>query len=179
MKRTQINNLEQKEEINIQPEQNEETRIQKKKKNEERLKNLQDNFKHSNIQINHKGARGGRGRTRNWKLIWKTSEGELSQYGKGNRHAIQEAQRVPRKLDPKRTTPRHIIIKMPNVKDKDRILKAARENQSYLQKSSPKTIKKFLKRNFAGKKYAKWWKARIYNVGYSIQQSYHLEWKAW
>ena len=43
---TQINGLEQKEEINIQPEQNEETRIQK---NEERLRNLQDNFKHSNI----------------------------------------------------------------------------------------------------------------------------------
>ena len=35
--RTQINNLEQKEEINMQPEQNEETRIQK---NEERLRNL-------------------------------------------------------------------------------------------------------------------------------------------
>ena len=43
---TQINCLEQKEEINIQPEQNEETRIQK---NEESLRNLQDNFKHSNI----------------------------------------------------------------------------------------------------------------------------------
>ena len=43
-----INNLEQKEEINIQPEQNEETRIQK---NEERLRNLQDNFKCSNIRI--------------------------------------------------------------------------------------------------------------------------------
>ena len=47
-KQTQINNLELKEEINIQPEQNEETRIQK---NEERLRNLQDIFKHSNIQI--------------------------------------------------------------------------------------------------------------------------------
>ena len=46
--RTQINNLEQKEEINIQPEQNEETRIQK---NEERLQNLLDNFKRSIIQI--------------------------------------------------------------------------------------------------------------------------------
>ena len=44
----QINDLEQKEEINIQPEQSEETRIQK---NEERLRNLQDNFKCSNIQI--------------------------------------------------------------------------------------------------------------------------------
>ena len=46
--RTEINGLDQKEEINIQPEQNEETRIQK---NEERLSNLQDNFKHSNIWI--------------------------------------------------------------------------------------------------------------------------------
>ena len=44
--RTQINNLEQKEEINIQPEHNEETRV---KKNEERLLNLFDNLKHSNI----------------------------------------------------------------------------------------------------------------------------------
>ena len=43
---SQINGLEQKEEINIQPEQNEETRIEK---NQERLRNLQDNFKHSNI----------------------------------------------------------------------------------------------------------------------------------
>ena len=46
--RTQINDLEQKEKINIQLEQNEETRIQK---NEERLRNLRDNFKHSNIWI--------------------------------------------------------------------------------------------------------------------------------
>ena len=43
---THINDLEQKEEINIQPEQNEEPRIQK---NEERLRNLQDIFKCSNI----------------------------------------------------------------------------------------------------------------------------------
>ena len=42
---------------------------------------------------------------------------------------VQEAQRVPNKLDPKRTTPGHIIIKMPKVKDKERILKAAREKQ--------------------------------------------------
>ena len=32
---------------------------------------------------------------------------------------IQEAQRVPNKLDPKRTTPRHIIIKMPKAEDKE------------------------------------------------------------
>ena len=45
---TQINNLDQKEEINIQPGHNEETRIQK---NEERISNLWDNFKCPNIPI--------------------------------------------------------------------------------------------------------------------------------
>ena len=44
--RTQMNSLDQKEEINIQPEQNKETRIQK---NEERLRDLWDNLKCSNI----------------------------------------------------------------------------------------------------------------------------------
>ena len=46
--RTQINDLEQKEEVNIQLEQNEDTRIQK---NQEKLTNLQDIFKCFNIQI--------------------------------------------------------------------------------------------------------------------------------
>ena len=45
---TQLNSVDQKEERNIQPEKNEETRIQK---NEKRLRNLQGNFKHSNILI--------------------------------------------------------------------------------------------------------------------------------
>ena len=44
--RTQINSLDQKEEINIQPEQHEETKIQK---NEDRLRNLWDNLKRSSI----------------------------------------------------------------------------------------------------------------------------------
>ena len=41
----------------------------------------------------------------------------------------QEAQRVPNKMKAKRPTPRHTIIKMPKVKDRDRILKAAREKK--------------------------------------------------
>ena len=42
---------------------------------------------------------------------------------------VQEAQRVPNKMDAKRPTPRQIISKMPKVKDKERILKAARESK--------------------------------------------------
>ena len=50
---------------------------------------------------------------------------------------IQEAQKAPNKLDPKRTTPRHIIIKMPKVKYKERMLSAAREKQSVTYKGVP------------------------------------------
>ena len=50
---------------------------------------------------------------------------------------VQEAQRVPRKVDPKRSTPRLIIIKMSKIKDKERILKAARERQRVTYKGVP------------------------------------------
>ena len=43
---------------------------------------------------------------------------------------VQEAQRVPKKLDPRKHTPRHIIITLPNIEDKERILKAARQKET-------------------------------------------------
>ena len=50
---------------------------------------------------------------------------------------VQVAQRVPNKINPKRATARHIIIKMQKVKDKERILKAAREKQLFTYKRAP------------------------------------------
>ena len=50
---------------------------------------------------------------------------------------VQEAQRVPKKLDPRRNTPRHIIITLPKIKDKDRILTAAREKERVTYKGVP------------------------------------------
>ena len=43
---------------------------------------------------------------------------------------VQEAQRVPKKLDPRKHTPRHIIITSSKIKDKEKILKAAREKET-------------------------------------------------
>ena len=40
---------------------------------------------------------------------------------------VQEAQRVPKKFDPRKHTPRHIIIILPKIKDKEKTLKATRE----------------------------------------------------
>ena len=54
---------------------------------------------------------------------------------------VQEAQRVPNKLDPQRTTPRHIIIKMPKVKDKEKNLKSSKRIAiRYVQGCSHKTV---------------------------------------
>ena len=50
---------------------------------------------------------------------------------------IQEAQRVPRKLDSKKHTPRHIVITLPKIKDKERILDAAREKDTVTYKGVP------------------------------------------
>ena len=52
-------------------------------------------------------------------------------------HQFQEAQRVPKKLNPKKHTPRHIIITLPKIKDKERILKAAREKETVTYKGVP------------------------------------------
>ena len=50
---------------------------------------------------------------------------------------VQEVQKVSNKMDTKTTTPRHIIIKMPKVKDKERLLIAAREKQIVTYKGIP------------------------------------------
>ena len=73
---------------------------------------------------------------------------------------FQEAQRVPKKLDPKRNTPSHIIIKLPKIKDKERILKAATGKERVTYKGVPiKLSADFSKEPYRqegdGKKYLK------------------------
>ena len=50
---------------------------------------------------------------------------------------VQEAQRVRKKLGPRRNTPRHIIIKLPKIKDKERILKVDRGKETVTYKEVP------------------------------------------
>ena len=70
---------------------------------------------------------------------------------------IQEAQKVPKKLDPMKHTPRHNIITLPKIKDKERILKAAREKERVTYKGVPIRLsagfsKETLQARGAGKK---------------------------
>ena len=73
---------------------------------------------------------------------------------------VQEAQRVPKKLDPRRNTPRHIIVTFPKIKQKKRILEAAREKDTVTYKGVPIRLsadfsKETLQAEGAGKKYSK------------------------
>ena len=87
-----------------------------------------DNFRHTNIHI--VGVPEGEEREQEiGHLFEKIVEENFPDLMKEIHIQVQEAQRVPNKMDTKRPTSRHIIIKMPKVKDKERILKAAREKQ--------------------------------------------------
>ena len=65
---------------------------------------------------------------------------------------VQEVQRVPYRINPKRNTPRHILIKLKNTKHKERILKAAREKQQVTYKGNPICLTADLSAETAGQK---------------------------
>ena len=79
-------------------------------------------------------------------------------------------------------TPRHIINTLPKIKDKERILKAARKKQIGTHKGVPISLsadfsKETLQATKAWKEVFKGMKGKDLHPSYSIQQSYHLEWK--
>ena len=103
--------------------------------------NLQDIFKHSNILII--GVPEGEEEEQEienlFEQIMKENFPNLAK--EIDFQEVQEAQRLPKKSDTRRNTPRHIIITLPKSKDKETILKATKEKgDSYLQRSSHNTI---------------------------------------
>ena len=57
--------------------------------------------------------------------------------GKEIVNQVKEAQRVPYRINPRRNTPRHILIKLSKIKYKEKVLKAAREKQQITYKGLP------------------------------------------
>ena len=53
---------------------------------------------------------------------------------------VQEAQRVPNRIDPNKTTPRHIIVKMAKIKSKERIFLKSKKKQHSIQGKSQRAI---------------------------------------
>ena len=97
------------------------------KKIEDNVSSLWDNFKHSNIHII--GVSEGEEKEQEMRTLFeKIMKENFSNLVKEIDMQVLEALRVPIMMDAKRPAPRHIIIKMPKVKGKERISKAAREN---------------------------------------------------
>ena len=151
------------------------------KKNQERLRNLWDNFKHSNIWII--GVPEGQEEEQEIENLFEQIMKEnFPNWAKEiDFQEVQEAQRIPKNLDPGKHTPRHIIITLSKIKDPEWILKAAREKETVTYKGVPIRLAADFSRETVqarrGWKEVLRWKARTYIQDYSIQQSYHLEWK--
>ena len=103
------------------------------KKNEERLRNLQDNFKCSNIWII--GVPEGVEQEQEIENLLEQimKDNFLNLAKEIDFQEVQEGQKVPIKLDPRK----HIIITSPKKKEKERILKAARGKETVTYKECP------------------------------------------
>uniref|UniRef100_A0A8W4F9R6 L1 transposable element RRM domain-containing protein n=1 Tax=Sus scrofa TaxID=9823 RepID=A0A8W4F9R6_PIG len=119
----EINNVEQKREKIL-------------KRNEESLRELWDNVKCTNIHTIW--VPEGEEREKGTEKLFKEIIAEnFPNVGKEPLTQIQEVQQVPYKVNPRRNTPRHIFIKLTKIKDKERILKAARKKKQRTYKGNP------------------------------------------
>ena len=101
-----------------------------------RVSDLWDNIKLTNVQIigvpeeeeQKKGTE---------KIFEEIIVENFPNMGKEIVNQVQEAQRVPYRINPRRNMPRHILMKLSKIKYKEKILKAAREKQQITYKGLP------------------------------------------
>ena len=106
------------------------------KKNEDSIRDLWDHIKRTNIRI--LGVPEGEEREKGTENLFEEIMAEnFPNLVQETDIQVQDAQRVPNKMNPKRPTPRHIIITLVKVKDQERILKAVREKQLVTYKGIP------------------------------------------
>ena len=104
-------------------EQNKEERM---KRIEDNLRDLLDNTKCTNFQIT--GVPEEEEKKKGPEKIFEEIIVEnFPNMGKEIVTQVQEAQRVPYRINPRRNMPRHMIIKLAKIKDKEKLLKAAKE----------------------------------------------------
>ena len=117
-------------------EQNKEKRM---KRIEDSLRGLWDNIKCTNLRIigvpeeeeKKKGTE---------KIFEEIIVENFPNKVKERDNQVQEAQRVPYRINPRRNTPRNILIKLSKIKYKEKILKAAREKQQIMYRGIPITL---------------------------------------
>ena len=110
-------------------EQNNEKRM---KRNEDSLRDLWDNTKHNNIRITGVPEREEREKGPE-KISEEIIVEKFPNMGKEISTQVQEAQRVPYRINPRRNTPRHTANKLAKIKDKEKLLQAAREKRQHIK----------------------------------------------
>ena len=97
------------------------------KRNEHSLRDFWDNIKCNNIRII--GVPEGEEREKGpEKIFEETIVENFPNMGKEIATQVQEAQKVPYRINPRRNTPRHIVIKVAKIKHKEKLFKAAGKN---------------------------------------------------
>ena len=106
------------------------------KRIEDSYRDLWDNIKRTNIRII--GVPEEEEKKKGTKKIYEEIIVEnFPNMGKEMVNQLQEAYRVPYRINPRRNTPRHILIKLSKIKYKEKMLKAAREKQQITYKGIP------------------------------------------
>ena len=106
------------------------------KRNEDSLRDLWDKIKRTNIRIigvteeeeREKGPE---------KICGEIIVENFPNIGKEVATQVQEAQRAPGRINPRRNTPRHTVIKLTKIKDKEKLLKVTREKRQITYKGTP------------------------------------------
>uniref|UniRef100_A0A8C9DZ13 L1 transposable element RRM domain-containing protein n=1 Tax=Phocoena sinus TaxID=42100 RepID=A0A8C9DZ13_PHOSS len=114
-------------------EQNEEKRM---KNIEDSLRDVWDNIKCTNVRIIGVPVKEEKNKGTE-KILEEIILENFPNMGKEIVNQVQEAQRVPYRINPRINTPRHILIKLPKLKYKEKILKAAREKQQITYNGIP------------------------------------------
>ena len=117
----------------------EQTKEKRMKRSEDSLRDLWDNIKRTNIRIiwvpeeeeKKKGTE---------KIFEEIIVENFPNMGKEIVTQVQEAQRIPHWINPRRNTPRHILIKLSKMKYKEQILKATRQKQQITDKGDRKSV---------------------------------------
>nr|KAF6363117.1 hypothetical protein mPipKuh1_010114 [Pipistrellus kuhlii] len=130
--KNQVKDLEHKEPEDTPLQTQEGQRIQKV---EDNVRNLWDNFKQTNIRI--MGVQEDEREQDIENILKEIVTENFPHLVKELDLQVQEVHRIPNKRNPKRTTPRQIIIKIPRAKDKERILKEARAKKVVTYKGAP------------------------------------------
>ena len=114
----------------------EENKEKRMKRNEDSLRDLWDNIKCNNIHI--RGVPEGEEREKGPEKIFEEIIVEkFHNMGKEIATQVQEAQRVPYRINPRRNMLGHIVLKLAKIKDKENLLKATREKKQTTYKGTP------------------------------------------